>query len=471
MSEFTEELKRFALEKGADLVGVAPVERFKYAPFGAKPQDLLPGARAVLSMAIWLTDTALDVWDCTHSPYHLAAKLASDMLDHLSSLVTRFLEKKGHRALLFPATGIGLRTPYDREEGFVQGARISEFSQRHAAVAAGLGEFGYHSCLLTPEYGPRIRLNSVITDALLAPDEMYHGSRLCTDCYKCVDDCPMNAISKTKTVRVRYPDRTYEYGVIDFYRCHWGQSMGLHSEAGSWHIGLQPPKHIDSKVLHLDSKRYPKGRNRQICGRCIIFCSSRTGRRGEKLKIRKVRDIYEKSVLYHPGGVLNTIRIEDIVAKEQPKADPYGFGVVNVTLHRYDREGISFRYRPEQKWKRDPLLNSAPARDWIYHLGSDEKKLSYLGALRELMRFTKKTPEALIEEAASGKQYSVDDRLKEFLEHLRREGLNEDECMECYLGARSFFVWNDFIENLRAVPQEFRKVVATNAYNWHKISK
>ena len=41
----------FAREAGADLVGIAPVERFAGAPKGHKPEDLLPGARSVVAMA------------------------------------------------------------------------------------------------------------------------------------------------------------------------------------------------------------------------------------------------------------------------------------------------------------------------------------------------------------------------------------------------------------------------------------
>jgi len=37
-------------------------------------------------------------------------------------------------------------------------------------VRAGLGEFGRNNLALTPEYGPRIRFNSVITSAKLEPD-------------------------------------------------------------------------------------------------------------------------------------------------------------------------------------------------------------------------------------------------------------------------------------------------------------
>lgn len=46
----TEEVKQLILSNDIDLVGVAPVERFVNAPQGHKPEDLLPGARSVISL-------------------------------------------------------------------------------------------------------------------------------------------------------------------------------------------------------------------------------------------------------------------------------------------------------------------------------------------------------------------------------------------------------------------------------------
>ncbi len=46
------------------------------------------------------------------------------------------------------------------------------FSQRHAAIRAGLGEFGFNNIVLTPEFGPRVRFVSVITEAELEPDPL-----------------------------------------------------------------------------------------------------------------------------------------------------------------------------------------------------------------------------------------------------------------------------------------------------------
>ena len=46
------------------------------------------------------------------------------------------------------------------------------FSQRHAATRAGLGEFGFSNIVLTPEFGPRVRFVSIITEAELEPDPL-----------------------------------------------------------------------------------------------------------------------------------------------------------------------------------------------------------------------------------------------------------------------------------------------------------
>ncbi|MCK4274656.1 MAG: hypothetical protein KAW90_07155, partial [Dehalococcoidales bacterium] len=54
----------------------------------------------------------------------------------------------------------------------VMAAPLGFFSQRHAAVRAGLGEFGFSGLVITPQYGPRVRYVSIITEAELEPDPL-----------------------------------------------------------------------------------------------------------------------------------------------------------------------------------------------------------------------------------------------------------------------------------------------------------
>ena len=71
---------------------------------------------------------------------------------------------------------------------------FAPFSHRHAAVAAGLGEFGLCNLLLTPQYGSRQRLVSIISKAPLAADPLV-TERLCLGekCSLCLKNCPAGA--------------------------------------------------------------------------------------------------------------------------------------------------------------------------------------------------------------------------------------------------------------------------------------
>ncbi len=65
------------------------------------------------------------------------------------------------------------------------------------AVDAGLGELGRNGLLITPEYGPRVRLCKVLTDLPLKPDEPvdFGVQAFCEVCRKCAEKCPSGAIS------------------------------------------------------------------------------------------------------------------------------------------------------------------------------------------------------------------------------------------------------------------------------------
>ena len=65
------------------------------------------------------------------------------------------------------------------------------------AVQAGLGELGRNGLLITPKYGPRVRLCKVYTDFPLIPDEpiAFGVDAFCETCKKCAEFCPGRSIT------------------------------------------------------------------------------------------------------------------------------------------------------------------------------------------------------------------------------------------------------------------------------------
>jgi len=71
------------------------------------------------------------------------------------------------------------------------------------AIDAGLGELGRNGLLITPQFGPRIRLSKVITDLPLIPDPPidFGLHEYCKTCNKCFIQCPAKAINEKETAK------------------------------------------------------------------------------------------------------------------------------------------------------------------------------------------------------------------------------------------------------------------------------
>ena len=78
------------------------------------------------------------------------------------------------------------------------------------AIDAGLGELGRNGLLITPKFGPRVRLAKIFTDMPLAPDKpiSFGVQAFCEVCGKCAETCPGRAILPGRNART-YAARTY----------------------------------------------------------------------------------------------------------------------------------------------------------------------------------------------------------------------------------------------------------------------
>ncbi|MFQ6082436.1 MAG: reductive dehalogenase [Candidatus Aminicenantia bacterium] len=98
---------------------------------------------------------------------------------------------------------------YIRSLGYQARAHIagSNYQAILPAIAyqAGLGELGRLGILITPQYGPRVRLGLVTTNLPLIPDKpiTFGVQNFCEKCLKCAINCPSQAIDNGVKKNVR----------------------------------------------------------------------------------------------------------------------------------------------------------------------------------------------------------------------------------------------------------------------------
>jgi ferredoxin len=156
----------------------------------------------------------------------------------------------------------------------------ADFSHRHAAVAAGLGEFGWSGLTLTPKYGARIRFNSIITNAPLVPSQMYQGPALCRPkrCkHLCIKICPAKAFSLKDSVAIEIEGQSYRYAKFDMIRCMYG-IYALVKGSGSFG-GVEIPSGPGDIRHYWQAREQQDGRDKMMLENCFgIICGDYCGR-------------------------------------------------------------------------------------------------------------------------------------------------------------------------------------------------
>ncbi|MDR3076257.1 MAG: PLP-dependent transferase, partial [Synergistaceae bacterium] len=149
------------------------------------PKNIWPWSRTVITGGIPIF---LSAGESTPSNFYSELyNTANRILDDAAYRLASTLFSLGFRAHFFPRDGYG-------EIGALVEKPEAAFSQVLAGKYAGLGTIGANHCLLTPEFGPRVRLVSVITDAALPPDPLLERE-LCSGCGSCAKVCPIGAFT------------------------------------------------------------------------------------------------------------------------------------------------------------------------------------------------------------------------------------------------------------------------------------
>lgn len=263
-NKLTLDVKAFAYDLGADLVGIANIERYANAPIKMSPQGILPTAKSVIVCAIHHPDAMIELDGEVHpqimGPYGTQMTM-NYKLDYLSFRIARKLGDLGYATVPIAASNIWRYRGYkDLTATFAP-----DVSHIYGAVCAGLGELGWNGLCMTPEYGARNRFVSIITEAELAPTPLYNGEKLCDMCGECVKHCPTDAYRKELgPVRDVIVDGKHnKFAGKNLWRCAWAEHFALD-------LDLPIPDVVDEQVL-LDTS-VAGGRRGGEFGVCLKVC-------------------------------------------------------------------------------------------------------------------------------------------------------------------------------------------------------
>jgi epoxyqueuosine reductase QueG len=199
--EWTEALKAAARAAGADLVGVAGLEPFRNE--GAIPLPDSERFANAVSLAVRLDDDIIDGLGEGPTPaYARHYRAVNAALDGITNRLLRWVVSQGFSGCAIPASQV-----VDTER------LLGSLSHKAVARLAGIGWQGKSLLIVSPQYGPRIRLATLLTDMPLRADQPLKNR--CGTCKQCAAACPAMAIKNVRTAS-RYANRDE---ALYFSRC------------------------------------------------------------------------------------------------------------------------------------------------------------------------------------------------------------------------------------------------------------
>jgi reductive dehalogenase len=184
-------LKKVATYFGADLVGICRLDRrwvysnsYDYNPYLAgttekpiglsTPQEIPVEFQYAIVMAFEMDYDLLRY--VGSAVYGAATGYGYSRMAITNSYVSEYLVNIGFKAINCTTNDVALTIPM--------------------AMQAGLGDVGRNGLLVTPEFGPRVRLSKVITNLPLEVDSPieFGVTAFCVACEKCADHCPSDSI-------------------------------------------------------------------------------------------------------------------------------------------------------------------------------------------------------------------------------------------------------------------------------------
>ncbi|SCY69783.1 4Fe-4S double cluster binding domain-containing protein [Alkaliphilus peptidifermentans] len=167
----------------------------------------------------------------THTYFH-HYRTVNAFIDQVTFKTTNLLQQWGYLAMAVPASQSINKDGWKFK---------SLFPHRTAATRSGIGWIGKNCCLITEEFGPRVRLGTVLTDMELEYDQPIEESK-CQNCNICVKSCPAMAL-----------------------------------KGGTWKAGMPREDILDPSLCstHMHKQYQSIGRG-AVCGICVKACPKGT---------------------------------------------------------------------------------------------------------------------------------------------------------------------------------------------------
>ena len=252
------EVKRYAKEMGADLVGIASAKTLNaFPPDPLYPQTPERISNHVKSVVVIVQRIPAGVFRCkTNVPVQYIDMLVLRRMDKIAYRLVEELERAGHPSFV---------TAAQETDWSYKRASYGKLSTRHLGVEAGVGTLGLEVNILTPEFGPRVYLTGVLTEAELEADgPMTEQVCIGESCSRCLYACPPNAVR--------------HFGIDKRGCATEAQEFGFSTILKFWEKFLRTPTEAQSDLL-VDREVFGfwQGLLRVVgsfgdCPRCLAVC-------------------------------------------------------------------------------------------------------------------------------------------------------------------------------------------------------
>lgn len=227
----SQDIKAAAKRLGADIVGIGSIDRWSTAPIQMDPKQIMPNAKSIIAMGFRVMRGSLrGVEEGTYFSNYSAMGYGGITYLYMPMTVinlSKMIEDEGYEAVPMGhqsdwrgIDNLGyMRENYSRPVAPGKAAPDVMVNLRIAGFLCGIGEIGYSKMLLTPEFGPRVRVGIIITDMELEPDPIIEPGTLCNRCMACVRECPGGCIPTDRTIKENVGGYELEWADVDMEKC------------------------------------------------------------------------------------------------------------------------------------------------------------------------------------------------------------------------------------------------------------